>query len=55
MVFGIFNSQDYYTQRVLAEEIVGKITSGLDAEDLQPDKRKRKEIILQSIKYYFGL
>ena len=55
MVFGIFNSQEYYTQRVLAEQMVEKITADLDAEDLRPDIRKRKEIILQSIKYYFGL
>tara|TARA_Y100000389_G_C17380438_1_gene474071 strand:+ start:259 stop:426 length:168 start_codon:yes stop_codon:yes gene_type:complete len=55
MVFSILYSQEYYTQRVLAEEIVEKISTELNAEDLPVEKRRRKEVILQSIKYYFGL
>ena len=55
MVFSYFYSQEYYTQRVLAEQMVEKISTELDAEDIPDDNRKRKELILQSIKYYFGL
>jgi len=51
----MFYSQEYFTQRVLAEGIVEKISTELDDEDLPEEKRKRKELLLQCIKYYFSL
>ena len=55
MVLGYLYSQEYYTQRLLAEEMISKITNELDNEELVEEKRKRKELILQCIKYYFSL
>lgn len=53
-MFPLFQSQEYYTERVIAEEIVMKITDELEKDDLPEDRKKRKKLILQSIKYYYG-
>ena len=55
MVFSLLYGQEYYTQRIFAEEMVKKISTELDGDDLPIEKREKKEIILKCVKYYFGL
>jgi len=46
---------DLLQEKILAKNIIQNLTNELDCKQMSKEKEERKLIILQSIKYYYGL
>lgn len=49
------STNDYLLKQILAKNIIDNLTVELDCKEMSPERRHRKMIILQSVKYYYSL
>jgi len=50
-----FENQELLQEKILAKNIIDNLTGEIQCKEMSPEKRDRKMIILQSVKYYYSL
>ena len=49
------STNDYLIKQILAKNIIDNLEAELSCKEMSKERKERKKIILQSVKYYYSL